>query len=33
MERKRLNMLDTLKSSGGPFTDSQEVETFLKDNI
>ena len=32
MERKRLNMLDTLKSSGGPFTDSQEVEIFLKDN-
>ena len=32
MERKRLNMLDTLKSSGGPFTVSQEVEIFLKDN-
>ena len=25
-------MLDTLKSSGGPFTDSREVEMFLKDN-
>ena len=32
MERKRLNMLDTLKSSGGPFTDSREVKMFLKDN-
>ena len=30
-ERKRLDMLDKLKSSGGQFTDSQEVELFLKD--
>ncbi|QQP49861.1 Hypothetical protein FKW44_010670 [Caligus rogercresseyi] len=30
-ERKRLNMLDTLKSFGGPFTDSGEVEKFLVD--
>ena len=27
-ERKRLNMLDKLESSGGPFTDSEEVEFF-----
>ena len=32
MERKRLNMLDTLKSSGGIFTDSRKVEMFLKGN-
>ncbi|QQP53027.1 Hypothetical protein FKW44_005350 [Caligus rogercresseyi] len=30
-ERRRLNMLDTLKSFGGPFTDSGEVEKFLVD--
>ncbi|KAK5853410.1 hypothetical protein PBY51_007197 [Eleginops maclovinus] len=30
-ERKRLDMLDTLKSRGGPFTDSGEVEKFLVD--
>ena len=30
-ERKRLNMLDKLKHSGGPFTDSGEVEKFLED--
>ncbi|KAJ8395923.1 hypothetical protein AAFF_G00026310 [Aldrovandia affinis] len=30
-ERKRLDMLDTLKCSGGPFTDSGEVEKFLVD--
>ncbi|KAJ8395920.1 hypothetical protein AAFF_G00026280 [Aldrovandia affinis] len=30
-DRKRLDMLDTLKSSGGPFTDSGEVEKFLVD--
>ena len=29
-ERKRLDMLDKLKSNGGPFTDSAEVEKFLK---
>ena len=28
-ERKRLDMLNRLKSSGGPFTDSDEVEQFL----
>ncbi|KAJ4945964.1 hypothetical protein JOQ06_023642 [Pogonophryne albipinna] len=30
-ERKRLDMLDTLNSRGGPFTDSGEVEKFLVD--
>ena len=30
-ERKRLDMLDKLKSSGGPFTDSVEVEKLLAD--
>ena len=28
-ERKRLDMVDALKSKGGPFTDSGEVEKFL----
>eukprot|EP00058_Branchiostoma_floridae_P018115 XP_002603604.1 hypothetical protein BRAFLDRAFT_93148 [Branchiostoma floridae] len=28
-ERKRLDMLDKLKASGGPFTDSSEVEQFI----
>ena len=32
-ERKRLDMLDALKSRCGPFTDSGEVEKFLKDNV
>ena len=32
-ERKRLDMLDALKSRGGPFTDSGEVEKFLQDNV
>ena len=31
-ERKRLDMLKKLKSTGGPFTDSAEVEAFLKDD-
>ena len=31
-ERKRLDMLNKLKSTGGPFTDSAEVEAFLKDD-
>ena len=30
-ERRRLDMLDKLKSNGGPFTDSREVEIFLED--
>jgi hypothetical protein len=30
-ERKRLLILETLKSSGGPFTNAEEVETFLAD--
>ena len=30
-ERKRLVILETLKSSGGPFTNAEEVETFLAD--
>ncbi|KAI4829898.1 hypothetical protein KUCAC02_001558 [Chaenocephalus aceratus] len=30
-ERKRLDMLETLKSRGGPFTDSGDVEKFLVD--
>ena len=30
-ERRRLDMLDKLKSNGGPFTDSREVENFLQD--
>uniref|UniRef100_A0AAV2MI12 Uncharacterized protein n=1 Tax=Knipowitschia caucasica TaxID=637954 RepID=A0AAV2MI12_KNICA len=30
-ERKRLDLLDILKSRGGPFTDSGEVEKFLVD--
>ena len=30
-ERKRLDMLDTLKSCGDPFTDSEEVEKFFND--
>ena len=29
-ERRRLDMLDKLKSNGGPFTDSREVEIFLE---
>lgn len=29
-ERKRLNMLDCLKGSGGPFTSAEEVEQFLQ---
>ena len=28
---RRLDMLDKLKSNGGPFTDSREVEIFLQD--
>ena len=31
-EIKRLDMLNKLKSTGGPFTDSAEVEAFLKDD-
>ena len=31
-EQKMLDMLDTLKSSGGLFTESQEVEVYLQDN-
>ena len=30
-ERKRLDMLDNLKSGGGPFTDADEVSNFKKD--
>ena len=30
-ERKRLDMLDNLKSGGGPFTDADEVSNFMKD--
>ncbi|CAL9689867.1 unnamed protein product [Knipowitschia caucasica] len=30
-ERKRLDLLDILKSRGGPFTDSGEVDKFLVD--
>ena len=30
-ERKRLVILETLKSSGGPLTNAEEVETFLAD--
>ena len=30
-ERKRLDMLDKLKSIGGPFTDSGDVEQFLEE--
>ena len=30
-ERKRLLMLEDLKKSGGPFTNAEEVETFLKE--
>ena len=32
-ERKRLDMLDALKSRCGRFTDSGEVEKFLKNNV
>ena len=30
-ERKRLNILDSLKSYGGPFTDAGEVDQYLDD--
>jgi hypothetical protein len=30
VERKRLDMMDNLKANGGPFTDADEVDTFLE---
>ena len=32
-ERKRLDILDTLKGLGGPFTDAVEVELFLSQEL